>query len=181
MTRDERTETDYYFKLEDAHWALETPACWRWPLPSTTETDDPEGGLGAMSAWQAGRCAICGYAERTMVQDHDHETALIRGWLCRSCNVTEGRGDGGRFVRYRLINPATIFGVEERYVDLFGQEAVPNPWPTPEEFVASLPESVWTVTLEDLDDRPISALRLWGLEHLAFDQSEKRERSGGSS
>lgn len=102
------------------------PACWLWPLPGP-ELDgiDP---VDAMAEWQDDRCAVCGRRLRTRnsVLDHDHETALIRGWLCRGCNVKEGNSGTAQMERYRLINPATIFGVEERYVDSWGREAVPR-------------------------------------------------------
>lgn len=147
--------------------ATDYPACWTWPLP-----DEPVATLEAAYEWQDDRCAVCGSTKRRMVEDHDHETSWCRGKLCRSCNALEGHAglDSLRFERYRLVNPASIFGVEEAYVDMFGREAKPDPWPTPEEFIASLPASVWTTKLEDLDDRPISALELYGLGHLLYKQ-----------
>jgi hypothetical protein len=50
-----------------------------------------------------------------LVEDHDHKTAMVRGRLCRSCNVLEGMGHGGVFAKYRERNPAVICGVQERY------------------------------------------------------------------
>lgn len=44
---------------------------------------------GVLARWQDGRCAICGRV-RDLVCDHDHATGLVRGWLCNSCNTTEG-------------------------------------------------------------------------------------------
>ncbi len=45
----------------------------------------------ALEASQDGRCAIChsGSAE-TLHIDHDHETGVVRGLLCNSCNVGLG-------------------------------------------------------------------------------------------
>lgn len=39
---------------------------------------------------QGGRCGMCGEVDQ-MVEDHDHNTGLIRGLLCRSCNTLEGQ------------------------------------------------------------------------------------------
>lgn len=47
-------------------------------------------------AKQSNKCAICGCSLRGKVRggavlDHDHETGIIRGVLCRSCNGGEGK------------------------------------------------------------------------------------------
>jgi recombination endonuclease VII len=107
--------------------ATTVPACWLWPLPDP-DLDRPFGDLEAMADWQDDRCAVCGKKLKSsrMVLDHDHETALIRGYLCRGCNVKEGTSGARRIELYRLINPASIFGMEERYVDSWGREAVPR-------------------------------------------------------
>ena len=86
-----------------------------------------------MHAWQDGRCAICG-ASVDLVQDHDHTTGLIRGDLCGRCNTLEGLRYGGVFAKYRKRNPATIWGVRERYWNPFTKEyaqpapAAGDPW-----------------------------------------------------
>lgn len=121
------------------------PACWSWSAPTSTDleqlrasfsarprelfdADDAWGSL-VMAHWHAGRCAICGH-ERALVEDHDHRTGLVRGWLCRSCNTLEGAGHGGVFAKYRSVSPATICGVRERYWNPFTKEyAEPVPPP----------------------------------------------------
>jgi hypothetical protein len=58
-------------------------------------------------------CALCGQRTAHLVNDHDHETGLFRGCICNSCNVQEGYGGSNPlFVRWRLINPATIWHIE---------------------------------------------------------------------
>jgi Recombination endonuclease VII len=106
------------------------PACWSWPAPGEAELGEmaPEARTAAMHAWHEGRCAICGCA--AAVIDHDHETALVRGRLCRSCNVSEGYGNLTRdvFVKYRERNPASIWDVREVYCNAFtGTFAEPVP------------------------------------------------------
>jgi hypothetical protein len=72
----------------------------------------------ALARWQNGRCAICGRVS-DLVCDHDHETGLVRGWLCRSCNTTEGRNKEPDtiFARYRERPPAAILGLTIRYLN----------------------------------------------------------------
>lgn len=82
-----------------------------------------------MTEWQQGRCAICG-ARGSLVVDHDHQTGLVRGKLCPSCNTREGHRHGGIWDKYRQRNPATICGVENPYLDPFTlEEARPAPPP----------------------------------------------------
>ncbi|UQX09606.1 endonuclease VII domain-containing protein [Candidatus Mycobacterium methanotrophicum] len=38
---------------------------------------------------EGGSCAIC-QATESLVVDHDHETGMVRGILCQSCNVRLG-------------------------------------------------------------------------------------------
>jgi hypothetical protein len=85
-------------------------------------------GADALALWQDGRCAICGKV-RDLVCDHDHETGLVRGWLCRSCNTTEGTNHepGTIFARYRERPPAAIIGVTARYLHpVTGEYATPG-------------------------------------------------------
>lgn len=101
------------------------PACWSWAAPWDGLPDDP---WYRLVDWQDDRCAICGTRSRGLVLDHDHETALVRGWLCASCNISEGHDgrDVGLYAKYRQRNPAKILGVRFRYVGIFG-EAEPEP------------------------------------------------------
>jgi hypothetical protein len=67
---------------------------------------------------------MCGLPHPALVQDHDHETGLIRGWLCGSCNVREGIWPAGDnlFGRYRLRPPTTILGLTLRYLNEYTGE-----------------------------------------------------------
>jgi hypothetical protein len=42
---------------------------------------------------QGNRCGICGASDRTGTHDldHDHDSGMVRGFLCRGCNLLEGR------------------------------------------------------------------------------------------
>lgn len=80
--------------------------------------------------WQADRCALCGFTEG-LVLDHDHETALIRGWLCRNCNSQEPHADDPRFASYREQSPAVMLGISARYhLPVLGWDK-PSPSPPP--------------------------------------------------
>ena len=84
------------------------PACWAWPLPREHfET------VADLYYWHEGRCAVCGRVEN-IIPDHDHETMLIRGWLCARCNSAEVH-HGGVFDQYRAINPASNLDIHVRY------------------------------------------------------------------
>src|SRR5262249_17332386 len=54
----------------------------------------------AKLAVQPGGCAMCGRTfKRSLCVDHSHKTGLLRGLLCRGCNVGIGNlGDDWRFV-----------------------------------------------------------------------------------
>lgn len=39
---------------------------------------------------QTGRCAICKVEESVLYIDHDHSTGVVRGLLCRACNLAIG-------------------------------------------------------------------------------------------
>jgi hypothetical protein len=109
-----------------ARWREGPPACWRWKPPSGARIDRVrreysayarQAGQGfqwrLMCDWQNERCAVCGRRTQALRTDHDHETGLIRGFLCPSCNTSEGcsRGGGGIFAEYRERCPAMICGL----------------------------------------------------------------------
>jgi hypothetical protein len=126
-----------------ARWWERNPACWSWKIPTRTELDRlqakhlrecrrflphlpatplPEDKLRwmAMGEMHRDRCAVCGRrCSQSYRTDHDHKTGLVRGYLCPSCNTTEGfRGsDEGIFAMYRLLNPAMMCGVREIHQD----------------------------------------------------------------
>jgi hypothetical protein len=56
---------------------------------------------------QNGGCAICGTAptkERRLCVDHDHETGVIRGLLCYSCNIALGHFQDSRSLLQRAVD-----------------------------------------------------------------------------
>lgn len=69
------------------------PACWSWPvtpedLDNAKECAQRAGHI-LLWNWQHGACAVCGRIGR-LQRDHDHESRLMRGLLCQSCNSLEG-------------------------------------------------------------------------------------------
>lgn len=88
------------------------------PHPACMDWSPPEPGQDYWE-WQAGRCAGCCNGCRApipLVLDHDHNTGLVRGYLCRSCNNAEGRSDAPRWRLWRSgWNPAALLGIEEKY------------------------------------------------------------------
>lgn len=104
-----------FAELERRHHerlAEQDPACWSWSS-TPAEGDDAR---SAFQAWHAGRCAVCGYRDGRLVEDHDHDTGLVRGLLCRSCNGREPHDDG-LFRKYRERSPVQILGIQLRYYD----------------------------------------------------------------
>lgn len=121
----------------------EEPACWSWPVPALVtvqaltaeieaansalprdERRDPRaagyllsdgGRRHQFEAFHAGRCAICLCGDDRLVDDHDHGSGLIRGLLCRGCNVAEGRSGHTIFEAYRRRPPAVILGYRKFY------------------------------------------------------------------
>lgn len=70
-----------------------------------------------LNSWHDERCAICGLRPDHLVLDHDHRTGLVRGRLCRGCNVSEGARTGLELYQlYRDRPPAEILGVQIYYV-----------------------------------------------------------------
>ncbi|WP_234389928.1 endonuclease domain-containing protein [Streptomyces sp. XC 2026] len=129
------------------------PACWNWPVPEDIASWEPslnvdEGALSEkalamlrranedpetrqeslLSEWQRGRCAICG-DNSYLETDHDHESGLVRGLLCHSCNTREGfhpRVPTGPFGWYRSRPPTAILGFEIRYWDPIAKDYAPD-------------------------------------------------------
>lgn len=124
-------------------WEYGVPACWHfdWPLPNlpapvaVVDTTDrlaviqaecdallaairsPEDELRErLQLWQYGRCAVC-CRQTHLVEDHDHESGLTRGYLCGSCNVGEGVNRSPLFSLYRWRHPTSLLGLEIRYID----------------------------------------------------------------
>jgi hypothetical protein len=91
-----------------ARVTFDDPQCWNWPIPPETD-DDPSDQL---ADFHSGRCGICG-SLRASKLDHDHRSGLVRGWLCRSCNLKEGHADGPTdiFARWRAVPSAAMPGV----------------------------------------------------------------------
>lgn len=57
--------------------------------------------LAVLALWQECRCALCGtdVPESRLVKDHDHDTGLVRGLLCRPCNTIEAHTTSFRVSR----------------------------------------------------------------------------------
>ena len=133
------------WREREAELFASDPACWSWGSHPTADDiqrvkasfspevhmrlTDGDFAEFAMIEWHEKRCAICDNTG-SLVLDHDHQTGLIRGKLCRSCNTCEGFRHGGVWDKYRRRNPATICGVESPYIDPFTlEEAKPAPPP----------------------------------------------------
>ena len=110
------------------------PECWHWPLPDDLSRlavqhilhdkggdwcDDEIHSRAALLAWHEGRCAFCGILTGDdLVEDHDHDTGLVRGFLCRRCNTREGyttHEATGPFAKYRERTPSMILGLRRYY------------------------------------------------------------------
>jgi hypothetical protein len=94
-------------------------ACHTWPI---LEAHRPKFGAGeaeqldALWRWQQGRCGLCG--ERATELDHDHETGLVRGWLCRDCNMIIAHKAwilGSTYYDYVRHPPAVFLGIERQW------------------------------------------------------------------
>ena len=57
-----------------------TYAFLAWDAPDAPFVDSEE-----LRDWQQWRCAMCN-AFGELQCDHDHQTGVVRGYLCRSCN-----------------------------------------------------------------------------------------------
>lgn len=103
--------------------ALE-PECWAWPVPETLTFADERTAYLFLRHWNY-VCAIGGHAcaayswgsgLHRLVEDHDHDTGLTRGFLCNAHNSLEGWGSCyPPVVRYRKRPPAVILGIVHHY------------------------------------------------------------------
>lgn len=84
-------------------------------VPAFTFWESPQEGE-LMRAWQDGRCALCGFRD-SLVKDHCHVSGLVRGFLCPSCNVTEGKSDHNLASWRSGTTPAALMGIEEVYIN----------------------------------------------------------------
>lgn len=72
-----------------------------------------------LSSWHNERCALCGNHGGHLVVDHDHSSGLVRGRLCRGCNISEGAravDEAVAYALYRRRPPAVILGLTVYYV-----------------------------------------------------------------
>lgn len=103
--------------------ALE-PECWAWPVPETLTFADEWAAYLFLRHWNY-VCAIGGHAcaayswrsgLHRLVEDHDHDTGLTRGFLCNAHNSLEGAGSCyPTVVKYRERPPAAILGIVHHY------------------------------------------------------------------
>jgi Recombination endonuclease VII len=119
---------------------------------------------------QQGRCGACP-SEGPLVVDHDHETGIVRGLLCRGCNSREGKLESGLFyvtpdagmLAYLANPPAAPFGWLWDY---------PDPRMNPERMAADLEHAMaylTTVKLPPLDGSPVV------VEAAAEDEPRRRD------
>jgi len=133
---------------------VDEPACWSWELPGEPSADEVASPLFYLDSWRffafhaSGVCALCGVrpVDGHLVEDHDHRTGMVRGLLCRGCNVREGKSNTAVLIRYRRIRPAQILGL---YLPYTGIGWV-NGW-----HVSEAPRDPWDV------DRPVIPWKPW--------------------
>jgi hypothetical protein len=118
------------------------PACWSWPVPHVPQFTGEDQAEDFLLDWHEHRCAICGFPHFDLILDHDHATGLVRGRLCRSCNIAEGMGNVPVVLKYRRRNPASILGIQAVYWSPFTGYAEPVPDEDPGEKMRRLREAV---------------------------------------
>jgi len=99
----------------------EWPHCWsiplaRRPVPAT---------ITALTEWQGQLCAVCADIG-PLVVDHCHDTGMVRGLLCPSCNGLEP-GGGLVFDRYRFAPPTVLCSVSIDYTSPWPPAKAPDP------------------------------------------------------
>jgi len=106
------------------------PAYLRWRIEPRhlvmARSADEEDADRVLAKWQRGYCAMCGYRDHLQI-DHDHDTGLIRGLLCVSCNKVEPNQAGGPWEVYRRRPPVALLGLRARYNQIIFGFAEPNP------------------------------------------------------
>ncbi len=107
-----------------AELPLDTPFQRLW---QETKADmlDPAAPGALLELFHDRRCALCGLRRRLIVE-HDHDSGLVRGLACGSCNALEGVSRvrkqkrlpvTGLIENYWSNSPATILGLRIRYGD----------------------------------------------------------------
>ena len=108
----------------------DVPAFAFWLMPDEDPQYEDWPHSTPLRAWQRGRCAMCqptDWFNRDLVEDHDHETGLIRGLLCRGCNSSEPHNFSPAFVAWRAgFTPMVMLGIEEVYCSPVTGYAKPN-------------------------------------------------------
>lgn len=95
----------------------ETEAWRDWPTPEPGTS---------LRKFHDGRCGWCGYEDR-LVRDHCHNTGLIRGLLCYSCNQQESNDWHGVWGPWRAgENTARAVGQFEIYSGFYGTPLHPT-------------------------------------------------------
>jgi hypothetical protein len=90
-----------------ASWREKRAVFLSWPIQLP---DSPGSTREKLWLWHAGRCAICGEL-RKLVEDHCHQSGLVRGFLCHSCN-SNPRGPHGA---YSQNPPTLVLGIKLYY------------------------------------------------------------------
>lgn len=87
-----RKNNSRYQKSEKAQSRMKTPESkrrqkkWMIKYQYGLTSEDFE----RLEAAYSGKCPICGRTDRELCVDHDHNTGVVRGMLCRTCNAGLG-------------------------------------------------------------------------------------------